>query len=206
MDTSEKANSRIYVFGKAMDLKRDDEHIVAWVARNILPYEAHVRARLRRVGAPEDEISDIIQDTYVGLSRLDSVQHIRNGQAYFMSAARMALLQRVRQRKIVRIDAMSDIEAATIADDGPGPDQMMEGKQELARVLGIIAGLPERCRQIFEMRRVQGVRQKEVATRLAIPEHIVEAQVARGLRLILKALAQDRGNPIAKEEQRRARH
>lgn len=184
-------------------MKRNDDLIIGWVARNILPHEADVRARLRRAGAPEDEIGDIIQDTYVALSRLDSVQHIRNGRAYFMTAARMALLQRVRRRKIVRIDAMTDIEASTIADEGPGPERMAEDRQELARVRRIIANLPDRCRQIFEMRRVEGIRQKEVASRLDIPEHIVEAQVARGLRLIVKALAQEDDGGIAIGEHRR---
>ena len=33
--------------------------------------------------------------------------------------------------------------------------------------------------------------QKEIADRLGVPEHTVEAQATRGLKLILKALAED---------------
>lgn len=181
-----------------------EEELARWVACNILPHEPDVRARLRRAGVAEDEVGDIIQDTYVALARLGDVAHIRSGRAYFMTSARMALLQRIRRQKIVRIDAMSDLIETTLADDQPGADRIAQGREELARVRTIIAGLPDRCREIFELRRVEGMRQRDVATKLKIPEHIVEAQVARGIRLILKALNSQDGQPVIEGRGRHA--
>jgi DNA-directed RNA polymerase specialized sigma24 family protein len=57
----------------------------------------------------------------------------------------------------------------------------------------VIEALPDRCREIFELRRVQGVSQRDIAAQLGIAEHVVEAQAVRGLKLILKALAHDEG-------------
>ncbi len=59
------------------------------------------------------------------------------------------------------------------------------------RLVGkLIAGLPERCRRVFELRRVHGLPQRDVAEQLGLTENVVEQQSIRGLRLILKALAE----------------
>ena len=172
-------------------MRQSRREIVAWVGSNIVPHEADLRARLRRLAVPEQEVSDIVQDAYLSLAQLDSVGHITNGRAYFFQTARMALLQRIRRERIVRIDSMTEMDALTIADEDPGPERHASGRQELARVRALIAALPDRCREIFELRRIHGVPQREIAERLGISENVVERQAGRGLKLILKAIAGD---------------
>lgn len=169
-------------------MRQSKREIVTWVGSNIVPHEADLRARLRQMAVPEQEISDIVQDTYLKISNLDSIAHIQNCRGYFFTAARTVLLDRIRRERIVRIDSMTEIEALTLADDQPGPERRASGRQELERVRRLIDALPDRCREIFEMRRIQGVPQREISQRLGIPEHTVEAQAKRGLKLILKAL------------------
>jgi RNA polymerase sigma-70 factor (ECF subfamily) len=149
------------------------------------------------MAVPEQEISDIVQDSYLRIAKLDGVAHIRSGRAYFFTTARAVLLQRVRRDKIVRIDSLTEAEALKLYDDDPGPERHTTGRQELARVRALINALPVRCRQIFELRRIEGVPQREIAERLGIPEHTVEAQSRRGLKLILKALASDAEEQLA---------
>lgn len=163
--------------------------IVTWVGSNIVPHERDVRARLRQIAVPEEEINDIVQDAYVRISSLDSVAHIRNGRAYFFATARTVLTDRIRRERIVRIDGMSDLEVLTLRDDDPGPERRVSARLELERVRDLIEALPDRCREIFQLRRIEGVPQREIAKRLGLPEHTVEAQATRGLKLILKALA-----------------
>lgn len=171
---------------------------------NIVPHEADLRARLRRLAVPEDEISDVVQDAYLKISKLDTVSHILNSRGYFFATARTVLLDRIRRERIVRIDSMTEMEALTLADDDPGPERRVSAKLELERVRRLIDGLPDRCREIFELRRIQGVPQREIASHLGLPEHTVEAQATRGLKLILRALATegeaDRGRPTRGRE------
>lgn len=167
---------------------------MTWVGSNIVPHEADLRARLRRMAVPEDEISDIVQDAYLKISHLDAVDHIQSGRGYFFAAARTILLDRIKRERIVRIDSLTEMEALTLADDDPGPERRVAARLELERVGKLIADLPDRCREIFELRRIQGVSQREISHRLGLPEHIIEAQAVRGLKLILKALAADRRN------------
>ncbi|MDR0699904.1 MAG: RNA polymerase sigma-70 factor [Tannerella sp.] len=55
-----------------------------------------------------------------------------------------------------------------------------------------IDSLPERCREIFVLSRLQGLRHKEIAERLAITPHTVERQIQialKKLRVVLKDYA-----------------
>lgn len=168
---------------------RDPAMIMAWVGSEILPHESDLRAWLRRTLGPDD-IEDVIQETYCQIAGLKDVGHIRNGRAYLFAAARTFVLMRLRRARIVRIEAVTEIDALNIVQDDPSPERIAAGRRELARVRGLIEALPERCRRIFELRKVEGLSQREVAEMMGIPDHIVENDVAKGLKLILKALAE----------------
>jgi RNA polymerase sigma factor (sigma-70 family) len=177
-------------------LTQTRHEILAWVAGNVLPHEADLRARLRRMVTSSDQIDDIVQESYLNLARLKSVAHIRNGRAYLFTTARSILLQHIRRERLVRFDSLTDLQLLTIEDEAPGPERDAGARQELDRVARLIAGLPDRCREIFELRRVQGVSQREIAARLNLPEHTVEQQAVRGLKLIMRAIAEEDGEEM----------
>jgi RNA polymerase sigma-70 factor (ECF subfamily) len=93
-----------------------------------------------------------------------------------------------------------------LADDDPGPERRTGAKLELERVRALIDSLPERCRQIFELRRIQGVPQREIAEMLGLPEHTIEAQATRGLKLILKALAGETSGSASDTKSKEEKH
>ncbi|MFT4077573.1 MAG: sigma-70 family RNA polymerase sigma factor [Asticcacaulis sp.] len=154
----------------------------------------------------EDEVNDIIQDAYVLIARLDSVAHIRDGKSYFFQTAKSVFIQKIRRSRIVPIGQLTEIDAASLSDEGPDPERRLSSRQELERVRRLISGLPDRCRTIFEMRRIHGLPQKEIAKRLGVSENVVEMQAVRGLKLILKALETvDRGEGAAKRRKTETR-
>ena len=170
-----------------MDQTRSE--IVAWVGGQILPHEADLRGWLRRGGASECDVDDIVQEAYCRLAALKSVSHITNGRAYLFQTARNVALERVRRARIIRIDYATEIDALNILDSQPSQERVVDSRRELQRVRILIEALPERCREVFKLRRIHGLSQREVSDLLNVTENVVEAQAARGLRLILAALA-----------------
>jgi RNA polymerase sigma factor (sigma-70 family) len=164
------------------------EEIVAWVGGQVLPHEADLRAWLRRRNVAAAQIDDVVQDAYCKIAALSSIRHIESGRAYFFQTARNIVLGQIRRSRIVRIDSMTEMEALNPVDTEPSPERATIGRRELERVQRLIEGLPEKCRTIFQLRRIHGVSQKEIAARLGVTENTVETQAIRGLRLILKAL------------------
>lgn len=162
---------------------------MAWVGSEILPHEREVRAWLRRTLDPAD-IEDVVQEAYCQIARLDHVGHIRSGRAYFFTTARNIVLMQLRRARVVRIDTVTEIENLNIVLDEPSPERVAAGRRELDRVRRLIEGLPDRCRRIFELRKIEGLSQREVARKLGVTEHVVENDVGKGLKLILKAIAE----------------
>lgn len=174
-----------------MTLDRDSRaSILAWVGSDVLPHEPSVRAWLGRVIDPGD-VEDIIQESYCRISSLSGIGHIQNGRAYLFTTARMLVLERIRRSRVVSIETVAEMDMLPVACDDPSPERIASGRRELARVKRLIEGLPDRCRQIIEMRKIDGLSQRDVASRMGLPESTVENDVAKGLRLILRAIAAD---------------
>ncbi|MBM9402763.1 sigma-70 family RNA polymerase sigma factor [Gluconacetobacter azotocaptans] len=165
-----------------------------WIAKHILPHEPHLRVWLR--GLSGIEVDDIVQDTYAILIEAD-VAHIQSPRAYLFTVARNLVLQHYRRAKIISIVALADFDAQSIMEDAPPVDEVVSARQELARLHATMAELPEKCRDVLVLRRVEGWSQKQVAHHLGVSENVVEKQLARALRLLGRAFG--RGGPDQNE-------
>jgi len=165
--------------------------IVAWVGSHILPHEAAVRAWLKRWMGRDQDVDDVIQEAYCRLAAMDDVTHIGNGRAYLHQTTRNIVLEQVRRSKIVRIDNVSDLGSLNIVDEAPPMDRVLAGAAELQRVERLVGKLPLKCRQVFILRRIHGVSQRDIARMLGLTQGAVEKQAARGLKFILNGMEGD---------------
>lgn len=178
--------------------------LVEWVALRVMPHEPAVRAWLRRRMVPQDEIDDLIQDGYCRLAGIQAPELVDNPGGFFFTTVRNLLSNARARRQVVRIDAMPEIEDFAGADMTPDPERATGDRLEFERIRALMGDLPERCRQVVELRKLDGLSQREVAQRLGITETIVENESARAIRLMMDALRQQ-GDDVARDyEQRRA--
>jgi RNA polymerase sigma factor (sigma-70 family) len=160
-----------------------------WVAQHLLPHERRVRGWLARSRLPGEEIDEVMQEAYCRIAMLPAVDHIEHPVAYLYSVARNLVLRRIKRQQIVALDVVADIEC--VSDDSlQSPERQTESRLDYQRVLAIIAGLPERCRQVVELRKLQGWSQKEIAAHLGITEKAVEKQIWTGVRAVRQAWQQ----------------
>jgi len=150
-----------------------------------------VRAWLTRWTGRQQDIDDVIQEAYCRLAAMDDVTHVGNGRAYLFQTTRNIVLEQVRRSKIVRIDNMTDLSSLNIVDEAPPMDRVVSGARELQRVQQLIERLPRKCRQVFVLRRVHGVSQREIGQMLGLTQAAVEKHAARGLKLIIGWLERD---------------
>ena len=67
---------------------------------------------------------------------------------------------------------------------------MRVGTEELqAAIARAMDGLPPRCREVFELSRLHGLKYAEIAQVLGVTVKAVEAQMARALRTMREELA-----------------
>ncbi len=182
--------------------------IVAWVAAHVMPHEGGVRIWLRRSLLNPEDIDDLIQEAYARMAALESIDHIEKPDGYFFQIVRNLLVEQIRRSRIIRIEAATEIDSLSIYSDEPSPERTIAARRELARVKELIEGLPDRCRRIFELRKIQGVSQREIARLLGVSESTVENDGAKGLRLIMQAMREQDAQfePSLKEHDDRSRN
>jgi RNA polymerase sigma factor (sigma-70 family) len=166
-----------------------DEDVVEWVTSNFLPFEAELRGMLRRVCASPAEVDDVIQETYYKVLQMASMDHVREPRGFLVRISKNIVIDRMRRDAIVSIEAMANLDALEIADSAPSPERVALARAELRWVIGLIANLPDRCKEVFRARRIYGLSQGETAETLGITEGIVEKETMRGMKLISDMIA-----------------
>lgn len=164
--------------------------VVDWVTTHFLPFEAQLRTMLRRVCSKPEEIDDVVQEVYYKVLIMDCLDHVKEPRAFLVRMARNIVTDRLRREAIVSIEAMASIEELAVEDSAPSPERVVQARSELTWVIGLIANLPERCKQVFQARRIYGLSQKETAETLGISEGIVEQETMKGMNLISDMVGQ----------------
>lgn len=168
---------------------RIDPVLLAWVSANVIPFEARLRSKLRGICGNACEVDDLIQELYCRLLKLDTIEHIREPQAFLMQMAKNIGIDHLRRAAVVQIDAYANLDDLELIDGGATPERSAMARSELKWVFGLIANLPDRCKQVFSARRIYGLSQHETADSLGITENIVEKETVRGLKLISEMVA-----------------
>lgn len=137
---------------------------------------------LRRVGNEQDA-ADLMQEAYLRILRYrhfgaDSLKYLLIRTAINLAASHHLAASR-------RMPHMS-LEGLEIALDAPAMDESLDSEQRLQHTMAAAQALPSRCRQIFILRLVHGLRQREIAERCGISARMVEQHLARAQVLIRK--------------------
>jgi RNA polymerase sigma-70 factor (ECF subfamily) len=163
--------------------------LVRWVSTQVLPHEAAVRAWLRRSRLAAADIDDLIQEAYCKLAALQDPDRIEQPKRYFFQVVRNLLGAQLRRARVVQFETVAEMDALMLEAHGGSPEQAFD----MARVKQLIEALPERCRRIFTLRKLEDVSQREIARRLGISESVVENEGVKGMRLIMQALRDEEG-------------
>ncbi len=133
------------------------------------------RYLVRRLGSPQ-WAEDVLHDTYLRLAGAEAAGSLRDPGAYvFRAALHTALDHRRREKRhLSRVDI--DV-LLHIADDAPGPAQILESRFEIDHLARVIAGLSPRRHAILVAARLEGLSRRDIAARFGISVSMVEQEL-----------------------------
>jgi RNA polymerase sigma-70 factor (ECF subfamily) len=134
-----------------------------------------------------DAAEEVAQEVMLELWRR---RHVINAEvslrAYLLRSVRNRSLNHLRHLR-VRRDSEADVEATY---DAPlTADQPIAAGELSAAVQQAVSDLPPRCREVFELSRLHGLKYAEIAESLGISQKTVEAQMGKALRIMRERLA-----------------
>jgi RNA polymerase sigma factor (sigma-70 family) len=161
-----------------------------WYREQVLVHEAPLRSYLRQAFPIVTDPDNLVQETFVRVLQAHRTNRIENVRAYIFTTARHLALALMRRSKIISIESVAEMGELDITTDEPGVSERVGLKFELDTLQEAIQSLPERCRAVLTLRKIEGLSQREIAARLGISEHTVEAQVSNGMRRCAQFLRQ----------------
>jgi RNA polymerase sigma factor (sigma-70 family) len=151
-----------------------------WFAEEVLPHEPALRRYLCSMVETRD-IDDVVQETYARLLRARLKGEMRSPRGLLFAIARNTARDLFRRSAVAKTTAVAEIEELNVLDDEPGVPEVVSRRQETELLTAAIRALPTRCREILILRKFENLSHKEIATRLGIAEHTVEAQLTKAL-------------------------
>ncbi|WP_414661736.1 RNA polymerase sigma factor [Horticoccus sp. 23ND18S-11] len=158
-----------------------DAELARWFREEIQAHERDLRAYLRGRFPTLVDVDDLVQETYARLLRARAVGRASLTRAYLFVTARNAALDQLRRTRPVSIDGLAEIDRLAVVEEGPNAAESASHDQELELLAEAIATLPQRCREIFVLRRFHDLSHREIARRLGIAENTVNAHLVTGM-------------------------
>lgn len=144
-------------------------------------------ARMLPGGRQEAEV--ILQETYMRLLRMDSLQPLEeNPRAYIFTVATNLVRDSLRRHLRRRADYHEPFDEREHASAGPSPQSSAEWQQSLARLKKSLLDLKPLTRKIFLLSRFEEMSYPEIAAALSISSRSVERHMSRALKHLQREL------------------
>lgn len=152
-----------------------------WFADHVQPHERALRAYLHNTLGSVADVDDVVQETYARILRARDRGKIESPRGLLFATARNAARDIFRRRATAAILPITEIDESRVFDEAPGVAETVSRRQEVDLLDAAIASLPPRCREILLLRKFENLSHREIAARLGIAEHTVEAQLTKAL-------------------------
>ena len=153
-----------------------------WFSEEVAPHGSQLKAYLHNAYPTVGDVDDVVQESYLRIWKAQTLQPIQSAKAFLFQIARRLALDFLREEKASRIDRQCDLSTLSVVDHAESIVETINRNEKIQLLAGAIDTLPKRCREIFILRRLQCIPQKEVADLLGLSERTVESQVFQGLK------------------------
>jgi RNA polymerase sigma-70 factor (ECF subfamily) len=133
--------------------------------------------------ADRSEAEEIVQDFFVRFwQRHEQVSLTDSLKSYFFLSVKNSSLNFLKHKKVEEkyIRKMTEMADRHLAYD---PDLYVDSELQ-EKVKQAIELLPEKCREVFVMSRIRGMRNDDIATELNISKRTVETQISKALKVL----------------------
>jgi len=142
----------------------------------------------RRVPSKSD-VPDLVQEVFLRLSRMDDPNAIEKPEHFLFVTAANVLRDRARHDLAQRRAADDDIAGISLAEGSDfAPDRVLESKQAADYLAAALRDLPERTRDIFVLRVIEGMKMADVARAFSISTRAAEKHQAKALAHVAQVL------------------
>ncbi len=150
---------------------------------DILPLKNKLFRTALRITQNRQEAEDIVQNTLIRLwDKRDEWDGIKSVEAFAFTVCRNMALDSLKQagRDNLPLDDTSTVSLSA----GDDPLQKLTQRDNLAKIEAILNSLPEKQRTCMQLRDIEGLAYKEIASILSITEEQVKINIFRARKAV----------------------
>lgn len=132
----------------------------------------------------EDDAREVVHMVFINLwEKRDSLDTSTSLKSYLFTSVHNRSMNMIRDRKKFSNEEIPE------SDTGIDVQSQMETMELEEKINAVIASLPEKCREVFELSRFEGLKYGEIAEKLNISIKTVENQMSKALKILRENLA-----------------
>lgn len=159
------------------------------IASLVREFDSPLRRFFTRRVADKADVPDLLQEVFIRLSRMTDTLRIDRRDRFIFVVANNVLRDRFRRETVREYDKHDPIENLSLVSSEISPDRVLESKEAATALRNALSQLPERTRDVFVLRMIEGLKMADVADALGISTRAAEKHQARALVHVCDALS-----------------
>ncbi|RTB44108.1 RNA polymerase sigma factor [Pseudomonas aeruginosa] len=139
---------------------------------------AYLANRLRDVARAQD----VLQDLFIRFVEHANTGEIQDTRAYLFSMARNLCYDAQQKELRSPVEFVGDDDSiANAVDNAPGPEQIVQGRESLRKLVATMSQLPWLTQQVFVLGRIHDLTYQEIASELNVSVNTVQRHLAQAI-------------------------
>lgn len=160
------------------------------IAQAFIEHKSVLSAYLAHKLLSQADIDDLLQDIFEQAYLAEKKRDITSPKGYLFGVARNLLSQRyAKNARRISLE-INDAQICDLAADFISPENQLYYKIKMKLLVKAIKTLPPQCQKVFILRKVHGLPQKKIASRLKISTSTVERHITIALSRLNATLAE----------------
>lgn len=124
---------------------------------------------------------DIVQDAITKVIEVTKDAEIRHPKSYLITAVRNRALNYLTSSSKKYVIPVDNFVLLNVSSDEPDQQTVLEDREKLRLFWLAVDTLPPQCRRVLELRKIEGLSLKEIATKLGISVSTVQKHLTKAL-------------------------
>jgi RNA polymerase sigma-70 factor (ECF subfamily) len=163
------------------------------LAQQAGPVRQWLTGYFRRRVRNDADVEDLVQDVFTRIAARDSTEPVEHLGGYVLKTASSVLADRARRRSSHMAALHVAFDSELHGDEEIDPERVFTGKEDLHAAMGALLSLPERTRNVFILRRLEGRQYAQIARQFGISVSAVEKHMSRAVQHLGAEMEKRRG-------------
>ncbi len=182
---------------------KPEKHRLSAVSAAFVENSGFLKKFLRRYFSKQQDIEDVVQETYLRAFAAERKKGIEHPKAFLFRVAKNVALTELTKKSRQITDYLEESSASVAMETDASAYEETEAQEILGRYCDAVATLPDKCREVFLLRKVHGLPHKEIAERMSLSASSVAKYIAQGVLTVETATSDNYSTRVFSSRQKK---